>query len=568
MPLLDLKTLFLDFTLTNTISLIFIIMLWLQNKSRYKGLNLIVVCYVLNLLSIVLIFLRGSISDFSSIVLSNAISLFGMFCTLLGLEMFVGIRRKHLFNYLYFVVFIAIQCYFTWISPNMAARNANLAVGFIIISVQSAWLLLFKVPASFRKLTRETGFVYVFFICVNIVRFVNQSYVAQSDLYNHLVLTKFDLYILLLYQISLLMLSFMIIYMINKRLQNDISQEESKLLVAFHSVPYAILITRKSDGLIIDLNNGFELITGHERNRVTGMKTDEIQLWANTSERNVVLSVLQEKQEVHDMEFAFRMKSGEIKTGLLSCINIMYKDEECILSVVYDVTEKKKAEKELKLSRDILKDLLLNLQNEHENEKINLASRIDNNLNQSLSALRINLGLLKKKLKSTNQNINEEILNLVEATYQQTGITIERSLSLMSSMRNEVLYLFGFVEAIRFSSEELTKRNHLTCTLTTNVEEVNLGKNRSSALFNIFQEILNTILQKNQATRTDIQLDVRNEMMTLKISENGRSFDEYLVIEDENTMIATLKEKLALINGIIDIRLKNEDTIITIELGL
>lgn len=568
MPLLDLKTLFLDFTLTNTISLIFIIMLWLQNKSRYKGLNLIVVCYVLNLLSIVLIFLRGSISDFSSIVLSNAISLFGMFCTLLGLEMFVGIRRKHLFNYLYFVVFIAVQCYFTWISPNMAARNANLAVGFIIISVQSAWLLLFKVPASFRKLTRETGFVYVFFICVNIVRFVNQSYVAQSDLYNHLVLTKFDLYILLLYQISLLMLSFMIIYMINKRLQNDISQEESKLLVAFHSVPYAILITRKSDGLIIDLNNGFELITGHERNRVTGMKTDEIQLWANTSERNVVLSVLQEKQEVHDMEFAFRMKSGEIKTGLLSCINIMYKDEECILSVVYDVTEKKKAEKELKLSRDILKDLLLNLQNEHENEKINLASRIDNNLNQSLSALRINLGLLKKKLKSTNQNINEEILNLVEATYQQTGITIERSLSLMSSMRNEVLYLFGFVEAIRFSSEELTKRNHLTCTLTTNVEEVNLGKNRSFALFNIFQEILNTVLQKNQATCTDIQLDVRNEMMTLKISENGRSFDEYLVVEDGNTMLATLKEKLALVNGIIDIHPKNEDTIITIELGL
>lgn len=569
MPTIDQKTLFLDFTLTASISLIFIFLLWHQNKNRYKGLHLLVACYAFNLVNIILILLRGHISAFSSIVLSNTISMIGVFCGLLGLEMFVGLRSKHYISYLYFPIFVAIQAYFTWIIPDMAIRNVNIAFGFMFFSFQSAWLLLYRTPKHLRKLTRETGFIYLIFFCINLARFFEQISVARNNSLNHLVLSNFDLYILLLYQISLLIMSFFIIHMINKRLKNDILQEEKKLLIAYHAVPYAILITRKHDGLIIDVNEGFEQITGYSRDEVIGKTKEEIKLWVDAVERDVLLSMLQKNNEVNDLEFQFRVSSGGVYTGQISCINITVDETECLLSVVNDVTEKKKAERELKLSRDILKNLILDQQTEHEIEKINLATQIDNNLNQSLASLRLNLGALKKKLIKTVHTVPEEVTNLVETTYNQTGIAIERSLNLMNSMRNEVLYLFGLVEAITFSVEEIQKKGNIACTFTTGVDRVELEKNRSFALFNIFQEITNTILQKNQTTQIDIHLDVEGDMLILNITENGKCFENYFLSSEKHTQLAILKEKVALLNGVVSLcHLHNNNTLITIEMPL
>ena len=110
---IDRSTLFLNFTVTILICIVFVLMLWYQHRNRYQGLFVLLLSYILNLTSVALIFLRGTIGDFYSIILSNTLTMIAMFCMLLGLEKFLGVRLKHTLQYLFLLLFLLAQVYFT-----------------------------------------------------------------------------------------------------------------------------------------------------------------------------------------------------------------------------------------------------------------------------------------------------------------------------------------------------------------------------------------------------------------------------------------------------------------------
>ena len=448
---IDKKTLFFNFTITIILSLIFVFMLWYQHRSRYQGLFLILSTFILNLFSTTLIFLRNTIGDFYSIVLSNELTMIGMFCILVGLEKFIGVRSKHALYYLYLLLFMIVQSYFTWIIPNMAARNVNISIGLIIFCLNIVILLFYRTPKTLRNVTKEIGIVFALFIVVNCIRFYNQLSIVPIYTIENQKLMNFDLFILLLYQIFVIAVGFVTIHMVNKRLKQDILNDEKQII----------------------------------------------------------------------------------------------------------------------LSRNILKNLFVNLQTEYENGKINLATQIDNNLNQSLAALRMNLGIIKKKLSNNEQTVTPELISLVEQTYSQTGLTIERSLTLMNNVRNEILYLYGIVEAIKFNIEELQKQTDIICNFKINSEDIELEKKQSFALFNLYQDIIIAILNNNKTEKIEIQLEKEDEVVRLKITLNGETIDWNYKEVDENSQISILKEKVTLANGVLDIRQLNSiESIIIMEIRL
>lgn len=446
---IDKKTLFLDFTATIIICIIFIFMLWYNHKNRYQGLFLIWFSYVLNIVSSTLIFLRDTVGDFYSIVLSNELTMIGMFCIFVGLEKFIEVRSKHTLYYLYLVLFMIAQSYFTLVIPNMAARNVNISVGHIVFCTSIVFLLFYRTPKSLRNITREIGIVFIFFIAVNIIRFFDQLSIVPVYRADNLKLMNFDLYILLLYQIFAIATGFVSVHMVNKRLNQDILNDE----------------------------------------------------------------------------------------------------------------------KEIILSRNILKKLFVNLQTEYENDKIDFATQIDNNLNQSLAALRMNLGFIKKKLSKNEQTINPELISLVEQTYRQTGITIESSLSLMHNVRNEILYLYGIVDAIKLNIEEIQKQTDIICNFKYSSENIELEKKRSFALFNLYQDVIFWLLNSNETEKVEIELEKEDKVVRLKIIIIANNLDWTDKEVDENSQIAILNEKATIANGTLHIKkLSDTESLIIIEI--
>ena len=71
-----------------------------------------------------------------------------------------------------------------------------------------------------------------------------------------------------------------------KQTQQRLQVSEEKFAKAFHASPDGLLITRLSDGRLLEANEGFCRITGYELSQVVGRTTNEIGLWANLHDRD------------------------------------------------------------------------------------------------------------------------------------------------------------------------------------------------------------------------------------------------------------------------------------------
>jgi len=86
-----------------------------------------------------------------------------------------------------------------------------------------------------------------------------------------------------------------------------------------YSCPYAILITRLSDGLILYANRGFEEIFGYPSSEAAGKTILDLRLWVKDADRQQVVSELSTTGEVQSKKYQFRKNSeGEELTGLFS----------------------------------------------------------------------------------------------------------------------------------------------------------------------------------------------------------------------------------------------------------
>jgi PAS domain S-box-containing protein len=121
---------------------------------------------------------------------------------------------------------------------------------------------------------------------------------------------------------------------------------EEKFAKAFHASPDWMAISRQSDGRFIDVNEGFERLTGYTRDEAVGHTSLELGVWTDAQSRAAFLSRLRERGMVTDFHYDLRRKDGELRQCLLSSVAIEVGGEACMISIVRDVTEQRRAEAE------------------------------------------------------------------------------------------------------------------------------------------------------------------------------------------------------------------------------
>ncbi|MEQ9373327.1 MAG: adenylate/guanylate cyclase domain-containing protein [Coleofasciculus chthonoplastes F3-SA18-01] len=124
---------------------------------------------------------------------------------------------------------------------------------------------------------------------------------------------------------------------------------EEKFALAFRSSPNPITITTLAEGTFIEVNESFLKITGYNLEDVIAHTSIELNFWVESQERTRIRSLLIKTGAIRDKEFQFYTKSGQVRTGLLSAELITIGEEECILAVINDITERKQAEQRVEL---------------------------------------------------------------------------------------------------------------------------------------------------------------------------------------------------------------------------
>src|SRR4030042_5562289 len=286
MILLDMRTIIFSNVLTDIVCVMVILLLWHQNRNRFAGTSFWVFDYVFQTAALFLIILRGNIPDWMSMVLANTLVIAGALLGYMGLGRFVGKKISQVHNYVLLAAFASVHAYFALVQPNLAARNLNLSVGLLIICFQCMWLLVHRVEPGMRQLTLGVGIVFGAYCLVSIVRIVEffTGTHAKSDYFQS---GAFESLILISYQMLFILLTYSLVLMFNKRLFVDVKTQEEKFFKAFHSSPYAITLTRLSDGQIMEVNGGFVNITGYNYSDLLGKTTVGLHLWDKEEDRVV-----------------------------------------------------------------------------------------------------------------------------------------------------------------------------------------------------------------------------------------------------------------------------------------
>lgn len=351
MNFLDMRTVIFSHVATNLVCTTVIAVLWLQNRKRFTGIAWWVMDFALQATATILMILRGSIPDWISMVLTNTLAMLGALCGYVGLERFIGKVSSQIHNYALLVIFAGVHTYFSVSQPNLAARNVNVSLGLLLLSFQCAWLMLKRAPSDLRPLTRGVGLVFGGYCLVNLVRIViilggtppNDDFFKSG---------AFETLVLLAYQILFVLLTYTLTLTVNGRLIMEVRLQEEKFTKAFHSAPYAITLTRLTDGRIFEVNDGFVELSGYQAAEVIGKTTPELYLWAHDADRQQVVQALAQQQSIHGREYRFRKKSGALFTGVFSAEMLTINNQPCALASINDISEYKRAQEALRESEE------------------------------------------------------------------------------------------------------------------------------------------------------------------------------------------------------------------------
>ena len=114
---------------------------------------------------------------------------------------------------------------------------------------------------------------------------------------------------------------------------------------AFRSSPDSITLTRLRDGMLLEVNEGFERITGFSREEAVGTTALALGLWP-PGERERMLKALKASQRILDLPLQFRVRSGEMLDFLFSAEIFELEGEACMVAISRDVTEMRRADRE------------------------------------------------------------------------------------------------------------------------------------------------------------------------------------------------------------------------------
>jgi PAS domain S-box-containing protein len=126
-----------------------------------------------------------------------------------------------------------------------------------------------------------------------------------------------------------------------KRAEKAVQESERKFRLAFHTSPDSINLNRLEDGVFLDINEGFSKIMGYAPQDVLGKSSLELNIWANLEDRQRLITGLEKHGVVENLEAQFRHKNGQLKTGLMSASVLSINNEQVILSITRDITERK-----------------------------------------------------------------------------------------------------------------------------------------------------------------------------------------------------------------------------------
>lgn len=322
------------------------------------------------------------------------------------------------------------------------------------------------------------------------------------------------------------------------------ARSERQFSAAFEAVPVGLLLLG-ADGRIALVNSAAARLFAYTRKELQGRPLDMLLPAAAQRVRAVA--------EAPDT--AGRADAGDALDGLdkqgralrvdLGLNRVDTPQGEFVLATVVDLADRELIE-QVQGARALTRRVI----EAEESQRKRMAREIHDALGQPLTALKLDLGWLARRLAGVHPDLQARTLEMEGLA----ATTIDEVRRLSAELRPAILDEQGLPAAMRWQVEDFEKRAHVRCTLSLH-DDVEWDADGCTVAYRVLQESLTNVARHAGASRVGVSLHRDAEGLgVLEISDDGRGFDAAAAHRPGALGLMGMHERASLQGGSLDVQ--------------
>lgn len=327
-------------------------------------------------------------------------------------------------------------------------------------------------------------------------------------------------------------------------------ESEDRFRSFFELIPDLMAIS-DMDGNFLDINSSWSRVVGFSREELLEKSYLEyIHPDDLDKTKQIVTDKLMHGDTVLSFENRYISKDGRVVW--LEWTSQPNVSKGRTFAIARNITERKQTEAELENSLEQLHQLTQHIEKVRENERVAISRELHDDLGQALTAVKIDLGLIKQKV------LDPEALSRITKVSGLVSETIKTVQRLTSQLRPQILEDLGIETAIEWHTKEFAERFGIEVSLNLDLDSTfPISPDASLIVFRIMQESLTNIARHSKATRVEISLNIKNDTIYFSISDNGIGITENEINSRKSFGLIGMKERAASLGGTLKINQKN-----------
>jgi len=232
-------------------------------------------------------------------------------------------------------------------------------------------------------------------------------------------------------------------------------------------------------------------------------------------------------------------------------------------SYLWDITERKKREDELRESYRQIRELSRHLDKVREEERKGIAREIHDELGQILTALKIDISWMEKR----SGREKPEYLAKARSMKEMADMAIQSVQRISAELRPSLIDDLGLKDALEWIMNDMERRSGIRIQFDMAPEVTDIDTKQAITVFRLVQEGLTNVARHSEADRARVSITPREGMLKIIISDNGKGVEPEKMRSVESLGIMGMRERAMLYDG--DVQISGEKgigTTVTIQM--
>ncbi len=208
-----------------------------------------------------------------------------------------------------------------------------------------------------------------------------------------------------------------------------------------------------------------------------------------------------------------------------------------------EIAEHQRAAEQLRL-------LAVHLQSVLEEERVRIAREIHDEIGQLMTAVKMDLALLGRKLTRDGSKESPDVLREeISATTKLVDDAIATMHNIVRELRPAVLDHLGLRAAIEWQLQDFEERMKIECQFDSDSDELEVDPARSTAVFRILQEALTNVARYAQATLVQVSLRKEGGHLILQVRDDGKGISKEQIASVKTFGLVGMRERALVFGG-------------------